>query len=325
MKLDEKDRKILVELDKNARQTDSEISKKVRTSKQVVNYRIKNLLEEGIITNFYTIINVGKLGLNSYYVFLQFENINKEQEKNLLKRINFLDYVGWLVSGTGRWDAIALVYADSTSTFDKFLSKIMSICGTHLHEYNFTTLITAEHIRYKFLSGEKNLYNIKQTERDQPIELDNKDKKILDKISQNARATVVEISEKIKLPVHIVTYHLKSMIKEKIIEGFKPKININKLGYQWYLLLIQFQRVTEERKKEFLQFCKNHKKIYYVTNTIGTYNLMLDVHVKTVEEFKEVLLELKEKFSDVIKLYESLVIFDEYKIDYFPKALLLHN
>lgn len=102
MKLDEKDRKILVELDKNARQTDSEISKKVGTSKQVVNYRIKNLLEEGIITNFYTIINVGKLGLNSYYVFLQFENINKEQEKNLLKRINFLDYVGWLVSGTGR-------------------------------------------------------------------------------------------------------------------------------------------------------------------------------------------------------------------------------
>lgn len=325
MKLDEKDRKILVELDKNARQTDSEISKKVGTSKQVVNYRIKNLLEEGIITNFYTIINVGKLGLNSYYVFLQFENINKEQEKNLLKRINFLDYVGWLVSGTGRWDAIALVYADSTSTFDKFLSKIMGICGTHLHEYNFTTLITAEHIRYKFLSEEKNLYNIKQTERDQPIELDNKDKKILDKISQNARATVVEISEKIKLPVHVVTYHLKSMIKEKIIEGFKLKININKLGYQWYLLLIQFQRITEERKKEFLQFCKNHKKIYYVTNTIGTYNLMLDVHVKTVEEFKEVLLELKEKFSDVIKLYESLVIFDEYKIDYFPKPLLLHN
>lgn len=201
----------------------------------------------------------------------------------------------------------------------------MGICGTHLHEYNFTTLITAEHIRYKFLSEEKNLYNIKQTERDQPIELDNKDKKILDKISQNARATVVEISEKIKLPVHVVTYHLKSMIKEKIIEGFKLKININKLGYQWYLLLIQFQRITEERKKEFLQFCKNHKKIYYVTNTIGTYNLMLDVHVKTVEEFKEVLLELKEKFSDVIKLYESLVIFDEYKIDYFPKPLLLHN
>ena len=85
---------------------------------------------------------------------------------------------------------------------------------------------------------------------------------------------------------------------------------------------MQFQRINEERKKEFLKFCKQHKKIYYETNTIGTYNLMLDVHVKTIEEFKGVLLELKEKFSDVIKLYESLIIFDEYKIDYFPKKLV---
>ena len=112
------------------------------------------------------------------------------------------------------------------------------------------------------------------------------------------------------------------MRKQNIIEGFKPKINVNKLGYQWHLLLINFQRATEERKKQFINFCKEHRKIYYVTNTIGFYNLMLDIHVKSSEEFKEVLLELKEKFSDVIKVYESIIIFDEYKINYFPVSLL---
>jgi hypothetical protein len=44
---------------------------------------------------------------------------------------------------------------------------------------------------------------------------------------------------------------------------------------------------------------------------------MLDIHVKSTEEFKKVLSELKEKFPDVIKLYESIVIFEEFKIDYF--------
>ena len=48
MKLDEKDRKILVELDKDARQSDSEIAKKVRISKQVANYRIQNLIKRDI-------------------------------------------------------------------------------------------------------------------------------------------------------------------------------------------------------------------------------------------------------------------------------------
>ena len=94
------------------------------------------------------------------------------------------------------------------------------------------------------------------------------------------------------------------------------------LGYQWHLLLIQIRNITESRKKEFIHFCKQYKKIYYVTNTVGLYNLMLDIHVNSVEEFKEVLLELKSRFSDVIRLYESMIIFEEYKISYFPKEML---
>jgi len=319
--IDEKDRKILVELDNNARQADSEIAKKVGLSKQVANYRIQKLMEKGIIANFYTIINAGLLGLNSYYVFLQLEKINKEKEKELLKKLCSLDSIGWLVSGTGRWDVILLVYADSISTFDKLLNQITNICGNHLHESTFTTLISSEHISYKFLKG-INRDSLKQSEKQKIIELNNIDKKILEVIEQNARASIVEVSEKTKQPLHVVNYHIKSMIKEKIIEGFKPKINIGKLGYQWHLLLIQFQKITETRKKDFIDFCRFHNKIYYVTNTLGPYNIMLDIHVSNTEEFKEVLLELKEKFSDIIKIYESIVIFDEYKISYFPKTLI---
>ena len=67
--LDEKDRKILLELDKNSRQTDSEIAKKVRLSKQITNYRIQNLKKKKIISNFYTVVNAGNLGFNSYCFF----------------------------------------------------------------------------------------------------------------------------------------------------------------------------------------------------------------------------------------------------------------
>ncbi len=320
--IDEKDRKILVELDKNARQTDSEIAKKVRLSKQVINYRIQKIIKKGIITDFYTIINTGILGLNSYYVYLQLEKINKNKEKELLNNLRSLDYIGWLVSGMGRWDVVMLVYADSISTFDKLLNKITNLCGSNLHEYNFTSLIYSEHAGYKFLEGKNYLEGIKQTEKINLGEIDKIDKKILTEISQKARTSVVEISEKTKIPIHVVSYRIKKLIKEDIITGFKPKININKLGYQWHLLLLQFQKINEKRKQEFISFCNQHKKIYYITNCLGLYNAMLDVHVKNIEEFKEVLLELKENFSDIIKIYESMVIFDEYKINYFPVGLI---
>jgi len=299
--LDERDKKILVELDKNSRQTDSEIAKKLRISKQVTNYRIQKIVQRGIISNFYTIINVGSLGLNSFYIFLQLEKIDKNQEKELLDKINSLSYVGWLVSGTGRWDVVVLIYADSISAFDKLLNEIINLCGDHLHEYNFTTLISAEHISYKFLAETRDIHSVKQTEKVKSVTFDETDKKILGVITQNARLSIMEISNLTKISPHVVNYHLKRLIKLEIIAGFKPKINV---------------------KKEFIHFCKQYKKIYYVTNTVGLYNLMLDIHVNSVEEFKEVLLELKSRFSDVIRLYESMIIFEEYKISYFPKEML---
>jgi len=320
--LDERDKKILVELDKNSRQTDSAIAKKLRISKQVTNYRIQKMVERGIIANFYTIINVGSLGLNSYYVFLQLENIDKNQEKELMEKIHSLDYVGWLVNGTGRWDAVALIYADSISTFDRLLNGVIHLCGDHLHEYNFTTLISAEHISYKFLAETRDIHSVKQTEKVKMIIFDEIDKNIFGVIAQNARLPIREISRLTKIAPHAINYHLKRLLKLKIIAGFKPKININKLGYQWHLLLIQFQKTTENRKDEFIQFCKHYQKIYYITNTVGSYNLMLDIQVNTIEEFKEVLLELKSRFSDIIRLYESVIIFEEYKINYFPEELL---
>lgn len=319
--IDEKDRKILVELDKNSRQTDSEIAKKVGVSKQVANYRIQKLVERGIISNFYTIIDVGLLGLNSYYIFLQLEKINRREEKMLLENLSKFDYVGWLVSGTGRWDVVLLVYADSIATFDKLLNQIINTCGVHLHEYNFTTLIKGEHISYKFLSETPELSSVLQKEKATVQKLDKIDIRVLKNVNQNARLPIAEIARITKLPVHIINYRLKNFVKQKLIEGFKPKINVSKLGYQWHLLLIQFQRINEKNKNEFIEFCKQQKKIYYVTNTVGLYNLMLDIHVKNSEEFKEVLLELKDKFSDVIKLYESMIIFEEYKISYLPKLM----
>ena len=47
-KIDLKDRKILYQLDLNCRQSNTQIGKKVGLSKQVVDYRIKQMEENGI-------------------------------------------------------------------------------------------------------------------------------------------------------------------------------------------------------------------------------------------------------------------------------------
>jgi len=319
--IDERDRKILKELEEDARQTDSAIAKKMHLSKQVTNYRIQKMIESGIISNFYTIVNVGNLGLTTYYVFLQLGNMNKKEEETLLKKLNSLDNIGWLVSCIGKWDIILNINEDSTQNFEKTLNQIIKICDKYLYEYKFTILSKAEHLGYKFLFGRKYSKPLYQGERAKIFKLDITDEKILRALSQNARIDLVSLSKKTKFAVHILNYRLKKLIKNGIIEGFKPKLDINKLGYQWHLLLIKLNNMNEERKKELFEFCRFHEDIYYMTSTIGDYNLMLDVHIKSAEKLKGILTELKDKFHDVVKTYESVMISEEHKIDYIPKGI----
>ena len=77
LKLDEKDIKIMLELERNSRQTYSEIAKKVRVSKQTASYRIKTMVEHDVITHFVTIADVQKLGYTFYDVFFQFAGVTK--------------------------------------------------------------------------------------------------------------------------------------------------------------------------------------------------------------------------------------------------------
>ena len=61
IKLDIKDKKILYELDMDARQSISSIAKRVGLSKEVVNYRIRRMEKEGLIDGYYAIIEYSKL------------------------------------------------------------------------------------------------------------------------------------------------------------------------------------------------------------------------------------------------------------------------
>ena len=85
VKLDKIDLKLLSELERDARQTASQIGKRIGTSQQVVSYRISSLEKRGIISEYYTIINLTNLGYASYRTMIRLSSINKEKHKEKAK------------------------------------------------------------------------------------------------------------------------------------------------------------------------------------------------------------------------------------------------
>ena len=81
--IDNIDKRILFELEKNARIPDTQLAKIVNKSKDTVRYRIKKLEEVGILIGYTTVIDYSKLGYSSVRVYFKFHNLSPEQQRKL--------------------------------------------------------------------------------------------------------------------------------------------------------------------------------------------------------------------------------------------------
>src|SRR3989338_5613004 len=125
LKLDSYDRKILFELDKNARITTTEIGKKIRKSKQFVDYRIKRLEEESILSGYITVIDYSRLGYQSIRVYFKFHNITPEKQNELENDLIKDKEVWWLVTTEGPWDVAYAMAVKNVLEFYDYWDKIM--------------------------------------------------------------------------------------------------------------------------------------------------------------------------------------------------------
>ncbi len=85
--LDKIDRKILYELDLNSRQPVKNIAKKLKLSREVVNYRLKKMIDLKVIRNFTTSISVFKVGSFIVKTYISFIDMSILKEKEI---INYL-------------------------------------------------------------------------------------------------------------------------------------------------------------------------------------------------------------------------------------------
>src|SRR3989344_8480673 len=100
-KLDKVDRKILLELDTNARATYQQIGKKLGIGKNNVQYRIKRLQEDKVIKKFVTQFSIGKLGLFLGKIYMQLSGLNQKTEHELYNHLLKDKRISWVAKSEG--------------------------------------------------------------------------------------------------------------------------------------------------------------------------------------------------------------------------------
>lgn len=319
-KLDEKDRKILTELEIDARQSNNQIGKKVRLSKEVVKYRIDRLIKNGVILRFHTVINYFKLGIVKFKLYLRLTNVNKEKLQEIAQYFNNHKKTEWVVLTNGRWDIISGFLVKNVNEFDDEVQTILNKFSDYIQEKSVTTTLYLAHETRGFLepkSNKKLVRIVYHTSKDKQEKIDKIDEEILRLITNNARMPTTEIAKKIETTPRIVQYRLKELERKKIILAYRVHLEPKAMERIFCKAIIYLSNPTEKRLNTFINYVSSISGAVWPQRVMGNWDFELDMELRNYDEFQDIILDLKEKFPDIIRNHEFCIVSKEFKLDLY--------
>jgi Lrp/AsnC family leucine-responsive transcriptional regulator len=152
------------------------------------------------------------------------------------------------------------------------------------------------------------------------VKLDKTDKEILTLLSKDGRASVAEISRKLRISRDIIKYRIERLVKLEVIQGFVAVANPTKLGLPNMVFVnISFLSVNPKREKMLIEYLKSEPYIIYAAKTLGRWDLNIEIYSKHNKHLDVILNGIREKFSDIIKEMEITPVIEEYKWTEFPR------
>ncbi|MBI4451981.1 Lrp/AsnC family transcriptional regulator [Candidatus Woesearchaeota archaeon] len=308
-----KDLDILFELSLNARATITQIAKKVKLSKQVVSYRLSLLEKNKVILGYYAITNIYMLGKTHYRVFVKYQNMSSETEEEFMNYLIKNPKIVWIAYFDGDWDAAFLVWADNVREFEGIFDEINEKFGIYFQQKYFSIATKIEYLKFKFLNNNINTSSIIFGNCYSNHKLDKLDSNLVNELNLNGRATLVSLANKYNSSAKVIKERIDKLQRNRIIVGYNIKLNHNLLGYTHRKVLLKLSNTSKEKIDQLSTYLKNHKNFIYLVKPIGDYDYEFELMTKSNEEFHEIIKDIRSKFAEEIKSYNTVIHYKEPK------------
>ena len=127
------------------------------------------------------------------------------------------------------------------------------------------------------------------------MEMDNKDKKILEILKNNSREPIREMAKKTKIRPSTIHLRIQKLIDNHIIEKFTIKLDNQKVGENFIVFMLVKGGTSEYIDSKVLH--DSHvKEVFGVT---GEYDLLIKLKFENVQEFHEFVLDFRKNKKEV--------------------------
>lgn len=307
--MDKIDQKILLELDKDPRASFNQLGKAARVSKEVAQYRFKQLIKNNILTGFFAFVNPAKLGYQIHKILVKYKSVTKEIQKDIIDFIRASNQVAWAGNSEGVWDLIITTLSPGSKEFTQFYLAFFSRFGDYFKEKDVLIPISNPLFNDKYLAKGKLIYKKEIDFNSEKEKIDSIDRRIILELSLNSRLTFTEIGKKVSLSYWAVAQRYKQLVNKEIIIALKPRIDFRKMGYEYYHLLIELS--DEKIRDKITAYYTEQKDCIMIMSHIGSYSMHIEFVLKK-DKMQDVILDFRERFGNSIIGYESLLILEEY-------------
>ncbi|MDO8554032.1 MAG: winged helix-turn-helix transcriptional regulator [Candidatus Micrarchaeota archaeon] len=315
MTLDLLDKKILHQLDRNSRVSYSKIAKKLKTSPQVVKYRVEQLYKNGILLYCWPMVEYRGIGYFFGLHFIKLKNLTPEKEKEFYGYLNSHKFIPIIMRGQGYADIIIGIDGQGIHHLNEIMQDLNTRFSDIFLDWDTVIPIGFSRFNRNYLVGtSESTEKVAFTGASVKKESDEKDRMVLSMLNNNARTPILEIVKKVGISYENVVKRIKKLENSGVIQCYTVLLDHVKAGYPRYRTLIKFAGLTKQEEKRFFTYCDFHPNIVHHLKVLGNWDLVVDIEVENMEKLRQIIEEIKFKFSKSIRRIEPTYI---YKIDRF--------
>jgi Lrp/AsnC family transcriptional regulator for asnA, asnC and gidA len=321
MSLDMKDRRIIYELDRDSRQSFSQIGKTVGLKKDVVAYRIKKLEDEKIITSYYTVIDAYRLGYLMFRYYINFQYITPGIRREIIDYFSNYKNICTVGSVVGKYDLVVVIWVKNVNDFYQFWNTALNNFGNYFETRVFSVYIRGIGFRHSFIMQDK--FSIRDREIFEKfgvgniVDIDEFDYKLLNVLALNARLPLIELATQLDSSSQTIGYRIRKLIKNGVIQRFRVNIDVERIGFKRYKVDIYLKE--HQQKEAIIEYIRKNPHVFYISTSVGLCDLEVELIVRSSEQIVEILEDINVNFPNVIKNYGFYGDFKPYKETFLPK------
>ncbi len=323
-KLDLRDKKILAMLSEDSRMPLTAIARKVRMSRDTVDYRIKRLASSGIILGFAPQINLGFFGYSTYHIFMVIDTLNEARKNALISALSGHPNTRSVMEYHDTWDLEWVLVARSLKEFDTILIEITKDFKDVINRKDKLAIIKGlKSIQLPGTLYRESQHSFRRTAKREKVKaaVDETDIELLRALSQNSRLSTYEIAKVTGISPDAVGYRIKKMVAGGIIYGFTILTNLSALNYHLYTFCINVRTFDVHNEMRFREFITQNPNILRAVKVLGDWDLLIYITADSQESFHQTFKETQQNLREVISDYQTWAAYKEHVYNNFPKAV----